>query len=224
MQINGKNNTVATGANLTLSLNLSGDNNVIEIGDARVPSTLSLYINGDNNWVVIGDFYQIKGLNITCGNHVKAHRTALRIGRQISIEPGCSFLLYNSGNSLTIGDDCLFSNGITIRCGESPHLIFDSQTGEYLDVSAGVVIGDHVWIGERVYINKRAAIPAGCIVAACGVVTKKCEEENCVIGGNPARIVKKNVHWIRNSDFLAEGSVYRRKFDEYKLSQDTKVR
>ena len=125
MQINGKNNTVATGANLTLSLNLSGDNNVIEIGDARVPSTLSLYINGDNNWVVIGDFYQIKGLNITCGNHVKAHRTALRIGRQISIEPGCSFLLYNSGNSLTIGDDCLFSNGITIRCGESPHLIFD---------------------------------------------------------------------------------------------------
>lgn len=38
----------------------------------------------------------------------------------------------------------MFSRQIVVRTGESPHLIFDADTEEYLDKSDGVFIGDHV--------------------------------------------------------------------------------
>lgn len=88
-------------------------------------------------------------------------------------------------------------------------MLFDKDTGEYLDVSDGVFIGNHVWIGEKVYITKRAAIPDESVVAACSVVTKKFTEKNTVLAGNPAKIVKTNVQWIRNRGTLEEGSLYK---------------
>jgi acetyltransferase-like isoleucine patch superfamily enzyme len=214
MKISGINNSVRYGDNVMLSGSITGNDNLVEVGSARVGSEIRITIHGNNNRIVIADFYQIKSLAIQCGNHVPAHGTSVSIGGRFSIEPSSVFLMYNSENRLVIGDDCLFSSNITIRCGESPHLIFDLQTGEYLDVSEGVFIGNHVWVGEKVYITKRVTIPDECIVAACSVVTRRFENRHAVIGGNPAQIVKSNVRWIRNSDFLEEGSIYQRRFQE----------
>jgi acetyltransferase-like isoleucine patch superfamily enzyme len=208
VQIDGKNNEITCGENISLCGHISGNNNTVTIGPARAISAIKLSINGNNSRIRIGDCYQIKDLHVQCGSHVKAHRTSLEIAGQFSIEPGCSFLLYNSFNRISVGKDCLFSNGITVRCGESPHLIFDLATGEYLDVSDGVSIGNHVWIGERVYINKRTTVPDNTIVAACSVVTKRFDECNTVIGGNPSRVVKRNVQWVRNVDFLERNSIF----------------
>jgi len=83
------------------------------------------------------------------GTHVPANRTSLEIGRNISMERFNYILLHNSGNRCVIGDDCMFSNEVTIRGGESPHLLFDRNTGEYIDISDGIFIGNHVWIGEK---------------------------------------------------------------------------
>lgn len=109
----------------------------------------------------------------------------------------------------------MFSRDIIIRTGESPHLIFDRNTGEYLDISGNVLIGDHVWVGERAYLTKHACIPNECIVAASSVVTKKFLEEGSVIAGNPAKIVKSNVKWMRNKSFIDPNSVYHEKYYEY---------
>ncbi|MCP1845645.1 acetyltransferase-like isoleucine patch superfamily enzyme [Bradyrhizobium sp. USDA 4524] len=206
MDIHGKNNEVSCGENVTLTGTITGENNTVSIGSAREYSSIRLSINGTNNQIRIDDCYQIKGLAIQCGCHVAAHSTRLTIGSQFSMEPGCAFLLYNSTNQISIGRDCLFSNGIIIRCGESPHLIFEASSGNYIDVSDGVSIGNHVWVGERVYINKRSAVPDNCIVAACSVVTKRFDEQFAVIAGNPSRVVKADVQWVRNRDFLAPGS------------------
>lgn len=35
------------------------------------------------------------------------------------------------------------------------------------------------------------------IVGACSVITKQFEEENVILAGNPAKIVKQNVKWGR---------------------------
>jgi acetyltransferase-like isoleucine patch superfamily enzyme len=218
MKVSGINNSVRHGENVVLSGSITGDDNLVEVGGARVESAIRITINGNNNRIVIADFQQIKSLTIRCGNHLPAHRISVSVGARFSIEPDSVFLMYNSGNRLVIGSDCLFSNNIIIRCGESPHLIFDLQTGEYLDVSEGVFIGNHVWIGEKVYITKRVTIPDECIVAACSVVTRRFKTCYSVIGGNPAQIVKNNVRWIRNSDFLEEGSIYQRGFQEHRDS------
>lgn len=57
-------------------------------------------------------------------------------------------------------------------------------------VSKGsVVIGNNVWIGDKVTILAGVRIGDGVIVAANSVVTKDIPDY-CVVGGNPARILK----------------------------------
>ena len=208
MQDNGFGNKFRCGTNINLAGSIKGNNNTIDIGNSRSRTDIAITINGDDNQIEIGDCYQIKHLSICCGSHIQANNTSVIIGRNISIEPNCIFLLYNSGNKLIVGDDCLFSNAITIRCGEAPHLIFDLETGKYADVSDGVCIGTHVWIGEGVYINKRTTISDESIVAARSVVAKRFEEKNSVLGGNPAQVIKKGVKWVRNVDFIEKDSLY----------------
>lgn len=53
-----------------------------------------------------------------------------------------------------------------------------------------VKIGDNVWIGEKSTILKGVTIGNGSIVACNSVVTHDVEE-NTVVAGNPARLVKK---------------------------------
>ena len=158
--------------------------------------------------IKIADILQIKELTENVGTHMAANRTTLEIGRNISMERFNYILLHNSGNQCVIGDDCMFSGQITIRCGDAPHLLFDKETGEYIDISDGVFIGNHVWIGERVYVMKNVTIPDECIVGAGSVVTKRFDRDHCVIAGNPARVVRENVQWIKNQGGLEKGSKF----------------
>ncbi|MBA2585639.1 MAG: maltose acetyltransferase, partial [Chthoniobacterales bacterium] len=52
------------------------------------------------------------------------------------------------------------------------------------------IIGDNVWIGMNAVILKGVAIGENSVVAAGAVVTKSVPE-NCVVAGNPAKIVKR---------------------------------
>jgi len=188
---------------------IRGKNNVVTIEEPTHECKLDLRISGNGNRVTIRKPFAIKGLNIRIGNHVLTHDAECLIGNGFSIEGGGNFLLYNSGNKLHIGERCMFSNTITVRCGDSPHLLFDRITGEYLDISDGVFIGDHVWVGERVYITKRATIPSECLVAACAVVTRQFTQTHAVMAGNPAKIVRENVQWIRNHAQFEAGTPYK---------------
>lgn len=204
---NGAGSVVETGENVDLRGSIEGKNNQIKIADTTLPSVFRIIIRGDNNNIQIGENTRCRGLDIRVGNHVPANKAAVKIGSNFTSENECKFLLYNHGNKLEIGDDCMFSNSIILRCGESPHLIFSNSTGEYLDVSDGVYIGDHVWVGERSYLTKRSSIASGCIVAACSTVSKVFEEKNTVIAGNPAKVVRNDIKWVRNRSKLDADSI-----------------
>jgi len=53
-----------------------------------------------------------------------------------------------------------------------------------------VTIGNNVWIGERAIVLKGVTIGDNAVIAAGSVVTKDVPE-NTVVGGNPARVLKK---------------------------------
>lgn len=60
-------------------------------------------------------------------------------------------------------------------------------------VSKGdTVIGDGVWIGMRAMIMPGVKIGEGAVVAANSVVTKDVEPY-CIVGGNPAVVIKKDL-------------------------------
>ena len=59
-----------------------------------------------------------------------------------------------------------------------------------------VVIGNHVWIGRNVTINKVVGIGSNSIIAGHSVVTKNIPS-NCIAAGTPAKVVKYQIDWLR---------------------------
>ncbi len=54
-----------------------------------------------------------------------------------------------------------------------------------------VIIGDNSWIGMNSVIMPGVILGEKTIVGAGSIVTKKFPEGNCVIAGNPAKVIKK---------------------------------
>lgn len=84
---------------------------------------------------------------------------------------------------------------MTVRVGDS-HSIMDLD-GKRINPSEDVVIGDRVWVGNQTTILKGARIPADTVVATGAVVTKKFEEPGTILGGLPAKVIRKDIRWDR---------------------------
>jgi acetyltransferase-like isoleucine patch superfamily enzyme len=58
-----------------------------------------------------------------------------------------------------------------------------------------VILGRNCWIGSDVRIQKGVTIGDNSVIAACSVVTKDVPA-NCIVAGNPAKIVKTDIDQI----------------------------
>lgn len=212
-------NTVKLGKNIEVVGEITGSGNVIEIGTTRRPTKIVLSLHGHGNRVRIGAQSLLNNLRVEIGSKKwPASEASLQVGELFSIASRGRFILPNSGNVVQIGHSCMFSNSITIRAGEYPHLLFDAATGEYLDVSEGIFIGDHVWVGEGAFISKGVTIPNECVVGTRSIVTKRFDVENAVIAGNPARVVKEGVQWIMNERMLEEHPAMKASFEKSQVN------
>jgi acetyltransferase-like isoleucine patch superfamily enzyme len=84
---------------------------------------------------------------------------------------------------------------IEIRTGDS-HSILD-MSGNRINPSSNVVIGNHVWVGSRVIILKGAQISDFSIIGAGSIVSGEFPDTNVILAGVPAKIVKDNINWKR---------------------------
>lgn len=86
-----------------------------------------------------------------------------------------------------IGDNCLLAPGVHIYTATHPlEAALRTRGVEY---GKPVTIGNNVWIGGRAVINPGVTIGDNAVVASGAVVTKDVPA-NCVVGGNPARLLK----------------------------------
>ena len=95
-----------------------------------------------------------------------------------------------------IGRRCMFSRKIEIRTSDA-HSIVDRETGRRLNGAGSITIGDHVWVGLGVVINKGASIPADSVVGAMSFVNRSFDEQGVVLAGTPARVVRRGITWNR---------------------------
>ena len=66
--------------------------------------------------------------------------------------------------------------------------------------SAPIVIGENCWIGSNARICKGVTIGDNSVVAANSVVTKDVPP-NCIVAGNPAKVVKTDIDKLPSPEF-----------------------
>lgn len=144
----------------------------------------SLNVNGQ--LAIEGSFSVGRGSRIDIGPNGR-----MEVGTDSYVSP---FSLFVVMNKLTIG------SGVTI----SWHCMFLDEDFHHIDYedrkpagAKGITIGEHVWIGARSTIHQGTVIADGCVVAANSVVRGLFTQPNCLLGGNPAKVIRENISWHR---------------------------
>lgn len=89
-----------------------------------------------------------------------------------------------------IGNHVNLAQGITITALNHNFEDASKRIDEQGISTKPVVIGDDVWIGANAVILPGVTIGSHCVVAAGAVVTKDVPD-NCVVGGVPAKLIKR---------------------------------
>ena len=172
-----------------------GNNNKIQIAKSAYLRKVGFEVFGDNNEIIIEDFVYLHNCTITIGfpechiNDCKVH---------IKKSASCNSLVIQLGESdskVTIGENCMISFNVEISCTDT-HSILDLNNN-LINRGEKVEIGNNVWVCKNVTILKNTKISDNSIVAQGSIVTKKFEQQNVVLAGNPAKIVKEGINWNR---------------------------
>lgn len=147
--------------------------------------------------IEIGNDFQCKsgdGLNPLSRNLKSSiyveNNARLIIGDNVGVSSLCiwSSDFVKIDNNVLIGADACI---IDSDCHSLDHeLRRIPQKDQANKVNKGITIGDDVFIGMKSLILKGVTLGDRCVVAAGSVVTKSFPSD-CIIGGNPAKIIRK---------------------------------
>ncbi len=132
-------------------------------------------------------FYRLSGMRIGRGSAIHTNArfykpSGIRIGQDTVIGEG---VVLDGRDKLIIGDHVDFASEVMVYNAE--HDINDSK---FKAITEPVVIEDYVFVGPRSIILPGVTIKKGAIIAA-GAVVNRDVEENMVVGGVPAKPIKK---------------------------------
>ena len=124
------------------------------------------------NCTIVAPFYCDYGYNIEFGDNFFAnHNLVILDGAAVKF-----------GNNVLIGPDCGFHT--------AGHPMDAEQRNAGLEYACPITVGDNVWFGAGVQVMPGVTIGNNTVVAAGAVVTKDVPD-NVLVGGVPARIIKK---------------------------------
>ena len=166
---------------------------------------------GDNSIITNTAFIKLRKSDpsdITIGSYFKMSGTLcsqyhgkIEIGDHCLVGPNC---IVGAVDSVKLGNYVRVSINVTIIDNNNhPVNPYDRKIMNSVDYSSEfrtwkyavarpIVIHDNVWIGRNSIINKGVTIGENSIVAAGSIVTKDVPA-NCIVAGNPARVVKSDI-------------------------------
>lgn len=139
-------------------------------------------------YILLSKLIKRCGRNVVIKKHVYLHDIKdMVIGDNVSIHEMCYL---NGLGGLTIGNDVSIAHGASILT--TNHLWNDISTPiKYNEVELKkVVINNDVWVGCGARIMAGVTIGSRSVIAAGAVVTKDVDSST-VVGGCPAKIIKK---------------------------------
>lgn len=194
-------------------LEIVGYNNRIQIGKSfKCEKNTTIRVENGSN-IIIGDYVEMdgdvevvsmEGSTLKIGNNcriLKDSRLCAKGAHMIFgnyVTMGKRFLCINGKKAdIMVGNDCMFANDVSV-IASGGHDIFNliTKENESLRTEEKIRIGNHVWLGKNATVLYNSVIKDGCIVGANSLVKLE-TENNCIIAGNPARVIKTNHTWDR---------------------------
>lgn len=190
VKVKGKNNKINRAKSFMkkCKITIIGNNNYVELGEMTYFHNTKITIYGNNNKVCVGNkVYASQG-----DFYIENDDNSLTI-QEKTIFAGNVHLALTEGKKIEIGKDCLFSSNIVFRTGDS-HSILDKE-GNRTNSAKDITIGNHVWITQNVTVLKGTSVSENSVIATGSILTKEFKEENVLIAGNPAKIIKSDINW-----------------------------
>jgi len=174
----------------TTTIQISGSNNIITIAPKVRMINCLLNIHGNNCKINIEPYCSFKNVEFW----IEDDGSQIIIENRTTIEGG--HLASTEGKTIKIGNDCMFSNHIEIRNGDS-HSILSTESSLRINPAKEVIIGNHVWLGSDVKVLKGSVIKDGSIIGT-GSLVSGLVDANSIYAGIPAKKVKEKVSWKRD--------------------------
>lgn len=117
----------------------------------------------------------------------------ISVGNDVSFGPETR--IWTTGARVSIGNDVMFGPRITLISGDHRTDVKGKPMRAIIPEEKlpcndqDIVIGNDVWIGANVTILKGVHIPDGTVIAAGALVVCSPNEEYCIWGGSPARLI-----------------------------------
>lgn len=161
--------------------------NTISVGEKTRIRETSISIKGKNNRLVIKRGVKIRKATI----EINGINCLIEIGENTLIGHNSYLSARERGIKLIIGQDCGLSRNVKLMTSDG-HDIMHSE--ERINPAKDIRIMDHVWLADGVIILKGVTIGTGSIVGINSVLTKSIGE-NVIAAGNPAKIIKDEIHY-----------------------------
>ena len=175
--------------------------------DKTISDNITIYFRGEHNVLTIEKDVAVIHLQILFGSY-----GSCSIGARTELL-GDNFFV--SGAKLVIGRDCLFAANVTLRTHDGHH-IFDLFTKKGINIPQDIVIGNQVWIAYGATLLGGARIGNGSVIGA-GSITSSEFGDHTVIAGSPAKIIRENICWSKDSEEKCNHQEFGECFDQTAL-------
>lgn len=170
-------------------ITFAGKENAVRLHKVEMFNT-TVFIRGRGHTLIVDENVKLYNLHIK----IIGNRNVVHIGAGTSFGGG-KIVCGGNDNSITVGDNCVFAEGVDIW-GTDTHSIF--RDGKLVNPPKSIFVGNHVWAGKDVAILKGVSVGDGAVIGMRSIVTRDISA-NTLSVGNPAQPIKDNVDWsIRN--------------------------
>ena len=167
-------------------IHVNGKDNIVKIDNGNL-KRIKIGVDGNGNSILIQSDVYIRNLEII----IQGNNHKLSIGEGVEIG-GASIVCCGESSKVTIGENCLLASNIKIKSCDG-HSIY--KNNRVINNSKDIVIAQNVWIAQDVNILKGVSIGSNSVVGMNSLVTSNVFPKNVILGGSPAKIIKKEITW-----------------------------